>query len=53
MDRSLDEILASRDDRKGGRPRGRGGQAGQRRREPRPEFPRDGVRKVHYLLPLL
>ncbi|KAH8788879.1 hypothetical protein F5883DRAFT_707770 [Diaporthe sp. PMI_573] len=47
MDRSLDEILAARDDRKGGRPRGRGGQGGQRRREPREDFPRDGVRKSY------
>ncbi|KUI53960.1 THO complex subunit 4A [Cytospora mali] len=51
MDRSLDEILASRDDRKGGRPRGgrggRGGQSSQRQREPRNDFPRDGVRKSY------
>ncbi|KAG8164709.1 hypothetical protein KVR01_004984 [Diaporthe batatas] len=47
MDRSLDEILAARDDRKGGRPRGRGGHGGQRRREPREDFPRDGVRKSY------
>ncbi|KAF3762432.1 RNA-binding domain-containing protein [Cryphonectria parasitica EP155] len=45
MDRSLDEILADRGQKDGGgRPRGRGG---QRRREPRSDFPRDGVRKSY------
>ncbi|PSR80816.1 hypothetical protein BD289DRAFT_507892 [Coniella lustricola] len=45
MDRSLDEILAERGQKNNGsKPRGRGG---QRRREPRNDFPRDGVRKSY------
>jgi THO complex subunit 4 len=41
MDRGLDEIIA---DTRSNRPRNNRGQG--RRREPRNDFPRDGVRKV-------
>ncbi|TPX15409.1 uncharacterized protein E0L32_004389 [Thyridium curvatum] len=49
MDRSLDEILA---ERKGGQSGGgsRGSRGGQRRRDRQDNYPRDGIRKVRYLL---
>jgi hypothetical protein len=43
MDRGLDEIIA---DTRSNRPRNNRGQG--RRREPRNDFPRDGVRKVDF-----
>ncbi|CAN8099114.1 unnamed protein product [Discula destructiva] len=49
MDRSLDEILAAQQPKSGrGRPRGGPGRGDQqRRREPRNDYPRDGVRKSY------
>ncbi|KAI6364330.1 hypothetical protein MCOR25_005668 [Pyricularia grisea] len=52
MDRSLDEILAERQTKNGGRgsrgPRNGGGSGGgnRRRERERQDYPRDGVRKV-------
>ncbi|KAK7408973.1 hypothetical protein QQX98_008852 [Neonectria punicea] len=52
MDRGLDEIIADTRSNNGPRnQRGRGGGGGRRReREPRQEYPRDGVKKVSVLL---
>lgn len=46
MDRGLDEIIA---DTRANRPRNSRGQG--RRREPRNDYPRDGVRKVDFPRP--